>query len=99
MVGAEQERELAVAWHVHGDEEALRRLVGSHLRLVIKTARGYGGYGLPVLELISEGNVGLMQAPKKLDPERESGRGSCRERVCMIVLTTEVAITFKKKKK
>src|SRR3546814_8237207 len=70
MVGAEQERELAVAGHVHGDEEALRRLVGSHLRLVIKTARGYGGYGLPLPELISEGNVGLMQAAKKFDPER-----------------------------
>ncbi len=70
MLDAERERELAIAWHDRGDEEALRQLVGSHLRLVIKTARSYGGYGLPISELISEGNVGLMQAAKKFDPER-----------------------------
>jgi DNA-directed RNA polymerase sigma subunit (sigma70/sigma32) len=52
------------------DEEAARRLLGSHLRLVIKIARGFAGYGLPLGELIAEGNVGLMQALAKFEPER-----------------------------
>ncbi len=70
MLTVEQEQELARAWRDRGDPEALRLLVGSHLRLVIKIARGYTGYGLPVAELIAEGNVGLMQAAEKFDPDR-----------------------------
>src|SRR5580693_6187527 len=54
----------------HGDAEAARRLVTSHLRLVAKIAMGYRGYGLPVSEIVSEGNVGLMQAVKRFEPER-----------------------------
>ncbi len=66
----EREQELARAWRNHGDETALRDLLGSHLRLVIKIARGFAGYGLPLSDLISEGNVGLMQAARKFEPER-----------------------------
>jgi RNA polymerase sigma-32 factor len=61
---------LAKRWREHGDAEAAHRLVTSHLRLVAKIAMGYRGYGLPVSELISEGNVGMMQAVKRYDPER-----------------------------
>ena len=61
---------LAKAWREHGDTEAAHRLVTSHLRLVAKIAMGYRGYGLPVAELISEGNVGMMQAVKRFDPDR-----------------------------
>jgi RNA polymerase sigma-32 factor len=70
MLSPERERELAVAWRERGDRKALQELVGSHLRLVVKIARGFGGYGLPVEDLIAEGNVGLMQAAEKFDPER-----------------------------
>jgi RNA polymerase sigma-32 factor len=70
MLTAEREQELARAWRRHGDEAALRDLVGSHLRLVIKIARGFAGYGLPLSDLIAEGNVGLMQAAQKFEPER-----------------------------
>jgi RNA polymerase sigma-32 factor len=71
MLSPEREQELARAWRNHGDEAALRDLVGSHLRLVIKIARGgFGGYGLPISDLIAEGNVGLMQAAQKFDPDR-----------------------------
>jgi RNA polymerase sigma-32 factor len=70
MLTAETERELAVAWQERGDRDALQRLVGSHLRLVIKVARSNSGYGLPIAELIAEGNVGLMQAAQKFDPSR-----------------------------
>jgi RNA polymerase sigma-32 factor len=70
MLSPEQERDLATAWRERGDEEALRLLTGSHLRLVIKIARGFAGYGLPASELIAEGNVGLMQAAQKFDSER-----------------------------
>src|SRR5918993_5688727 len=70
MLKPEQERDLALAWRDHRDEEALRQLTGSHLRLVIKIARGFAGYGLPGSELIAEGNVGLMQAAQKFDPDR-----------------------------
>jgi RNA polymerase sigma-32 factor len=66
----ERERELAFAWRDHGDREALRQLTGSHLRLVVKIARGFSGYGLPLADLIAEGNLGLMQAAQKFDPER-----------------------------
>jgi RNA polymerase sigma-32 factor len=70
MLSPEREQELARAWRNHGDEAALRDLVGSHLRLVIKIARGFGGYGLPISDLIAEGNVGLMQAAQKFEPDR-----------------------------
>jgi RNA polymerase sigma-32 factor len=70
MLTAETERELAVAWQERGDKDALQRLIGSHLRLVIKVARSNSGYGLPIAELIAEGNVGLMQAAQKFDPSR-----------------------------
>ena len=61
---------LAKAWREKDDVEAAHKLVTSHLRLVAKIAMGYRGYGLPVSELISEGNVGMMQAVKRFDPER-----------------------------
>jgi RNA polymerase sigma-32 factor len=70
MLSQEREQDLARAWHDHGDEAALRDLIGSHLRLVIKIARGLAGYGLPISDLIAEGNVGLMQAAQKFDPDR-----------------------------
>src|SRR5258707_12783904 len=70
MLSPEREQELALAWRDHRDEAALRELVGSHLRLVIKIARGFAGYRLPVSDLIAEGNVGLMQAAQKFDPDR-----------------------------
>jgi len=70
MLSPERERELAVAWRDYSDEAALRELVGSHLRLVIKIARSFAGYGLLVSDLIAEGNVGLMQAAQKFDPDR-----------------------------
>jgi RNA polymerase sigma-32 factor len=70
MLSPEREQELTLAWRDHADEAALRDLVGSHLRLVIKIARGFAGYGLAVSDLIAEGNVGLMQAAQKFDPDR-----------------------------
>ena len=70
MLQPEEEYMLAKAWREHGDADAAQRLVTSHLRLVAKIAMGYRGYGLPVAELISEGNVGMMQAVKRFDPER-----------------------------
>ncbi|AWK85586.1 RNA polymerase sigma factor RpoH [Azospirillum thermophilum] len=70
ILAPEAERTLAVAWRDKGDAGALERLVGSHLRLVIKIARGFGGYGLPLVDLVAEGNVGLMQAAQKFDPDR-----------------------------
>jgi RNA polymerase sigma-32 factor len=66
----ETEYMLAKRYQEHGDPEAAAQLVTSHLRLVAKIAMGYRGYGLPVSELISEGNIGLMQGVKKFDPER-----------------------------
>ena len=70
MLEAAEEFMLAKRWREHGDVEAAHKLVTSHLRLVAKIARGYRGYGLPVSELISEGNVGMMQAVKRFDPDR-----------------------------
>ncbi len=67
---AEQELELTQRWRDERDPEALRLLIGSHLRLVVKMARGYSGYGLPLGELISQGHLGLMQAVAKFDPDR-----------------------------
>jgi len=70
MLEAQEEYMLAKAWREHDDSEAAHKLVTSHLRLVAKIAMGYRGYGLPIGELISEGNVGMMQAVKRFDPER-----------------------------
>src|SRR5215468_3419548 len=70
LLDQQEEYMLAKRWREHGDTEAAHRLVTSHLRLVAKIAMGYRGYGLPVSELISEGNVGMMQAVKRYDPER-----------------------------
>ncbi|MCB4823868.1 RNA polymerase sigma factor RpoH [Roseicella aerolata] len=70
MLSPEEELNLARRWRDNGDERAAHKLVTSHLRLVAKIAMGYRGYGLPVGELISEGNVGMMQAVKRFDPDR-----------------------------
>jgi RNA polymerase sigma-32 factor len=70
MLNAEEEYMLAKSWRESGNLKAAHKLVTSHLRLVAKIAMGYRGYGLPVNELISEGNIGLMQAVKKFDPEK-----------------------------
>jgi len=70
MLEANEEYMLAKTWREHGDTESAHRLVTSHLRLVAKIAMGYRGYGLPISELISEGNVGMMQAVKRFDPDR-----------------------------
>ena len=66
----EEEFQLAKDWSDHGDVDSAHKLVTSHLRLVAKIAMGYRGYGLPVSELISEGNIGMMQAVKRFDPDR-----------------------------
>ena len=70
ILSPEEEYMLAKRWQQHQDPEAARRLVTSHLRLVAKIAMGYRGYGLPVSEIVSEGNVGLMQAVKRFDPDK-----------------------------
>ena len=70
ILTAEEEYMLAKRYKEHGDTQAAHKLVTSHLRLVAKIAMGYRGYGLPVTDLISEGNVGIMQAVKKFDPEK-----------------------------
>ena len=70
MLDAEEEYMLAKNWKEHGNLQSAHKLVTSHLRLVAKIAMGYRGYGLPVNELISEGNIGLMQAVKKFDPDK-----------------------------
>jgi RNA polymerase sigma-32 factor len=70
MLTADEEYVLARSFSEHGDVQAAHKMVTSHLRLVAKIAMGYRGYGLPLNELISEGNVGLMQAVKRFDPER-----------------------------
>ena len=70
MLAAEEEYMLAKRWQEHEDSVAAHKLVTSHLRLVAKIAMGYRGYGLPLSELISEGNVGMMQAVKRFDPDR-----------------------------
>ena len=70
ILEAEEEFMLAKSWREHGDSDAAHKLVTSHLRLVAKIAMGYRGYGLPMGELISEGNVGMMQAVKRFEPDR-----------------------------
>src|SRR6202790_4231411 len=67
LLEPQEEYMLAKSWREHGDRDAAHRLVTSHLRLVAKIAAGYRGYGLPISEGISEGNVGLMQAVKRLE--------------------------------
>ena len=70
LLEPQEEFMLAKRWREHGDSQAAHRLVTSHLRLVAKIAMGYRGYGLPIGEVISEGNVGLMQAVKKFEPDK-----------------------------
>ena len=70
MLEKDEEFMLAKRWAEDGDTEAAEKMVTSHLRLVAKIAMGYRGYGLPIGEVISEGNVGLMQAVKKFDPDK-----------------------------
>jgi RNA polymerase sigma-32 factor len=70
MLEPQEEYMLAKSWREHGEVDAAHKLVTSHLRLVAKIAMGYRGYGLPLNELISEGNVGMMQAVKRFEPER-----------------------------
>src|SRR6266511_4272305 len=70
MLERREEYMLAKRWRRHGDREAAHKLVTSHLRLVAKIAMGYRGYGLPISEVISEGNVGLMQALERFEPEK-----------------------------
>src|SRR4029453_9929021 len=70
MLQPHEEYMLAKRWREHGDHEAAHKLANSHLRLVAKIARGYRGYGLPISDVISEGNVGLMQAVQRFKPEK-----------------------------
>jgi RNA polymerase sigma-32 factor len=70
LLTPEEEYMLGKSWKEHGDTQAAHRLVTSHLRLVAKIAMGYRGYGLPLTDLISEGNVGMMQAVKRFDPDK-----------------------------
>ncbi len=70
MLEPQQEYMLAKRWKEHGDRDAAHKLVTSHLRLVAKIAMGYRGYGLPINEVVSEGNIGLMQAVKRFEPEK-----------------------------
>src|SRR5215207_3559223 len=70
MLEPQQEYMLAKSWREHGDRDAAHQLVTSHLRLVARIAMGYRGYGLPIGEVISEGNVGLMQAVKRFEPDK-----------------------------
>jgi RNA polymerase sigma-32 factor len=70
MLQPEEEYMLAKRWREHGDRDAAQRLITSHLRLVAKISMGYRGYGLPIGEVVSEGNVGLMQAVKRFEPEK-----------------------------
>jgi RNA polymerase sigma-32 factor len=70
MLEPHEEYMLAKRWREHGDHEAAHKLVNSHLRLVAKIARRYRGYGLPISDVISEGNVGLMHAVQRFKPEK-----------------------------
>jgi len=70
MLEPHEEYMLAKRWREHGDHQAAHKLVNSHLRLVARIAKGYRGYGLPISEVISEGNVGLMQAIKRFEPDK-----------------------------
>src|ERR1700694_3356076 len=70
MLERDQEFRLAKRWREQGDRDAANQIVTSHLRLAAKIAMGYRGYGLPIAEIVSEGNVGLMQALNRFEPER-----------------------------
>lgn len=70
VLSSEEEFELATKWHQKEDNEARQKLLDSHQRLVLKIASGYRGYGLPVSDLVAEGNIGMMQAIKRFDPEK-----------------------------
>lgn len=70
MLPVEEEQHLACLWRDDNDSSAMHQIVNSHLRLVAKIAKGYRGYGLPIGDLISEGNIGMMQAAKRFDPDR-----------------------------
>jgi RNA polymerase sigma-32 factor len=70
MLKPQEESMLAKRWREHEDPEAAHRLITSHLRLVAKIAMGYRGYGLPFAEVVSEGNVGLIQALKRFEPDK-----------------------------
>jgi RNA polymerase sigma-32 factor len=70
ILGLDEEQHLARGWRDAKDAEAAKQLLGSHLRLVVKIARGFGGYRVPLADLVAEGNVGLMQALARFDPER-----------------------------
>ena len=70
MLAPDEEFMLGKRWKEHGDTKAAHKLITSHLRLVAKIAMGYRGYGLPIGEVISEGNIGLMQAVKKFEPDK-----------------------------
>src|ERR1700735_82774 len=70
MLEPQEQFMLAKSWREHGDRDAAHKLVTSHLRLVAKIAMGYRGYGLPICEVISAGNVGLMQSVKRFEPEK-----------------------------
>jgi RNA polymerase sigma-32 factor len=70
VLSLQREQSLATAWRENGDRMALEHLLGSHLRLVVKTARGFSGYGVALSDLVAEGNIGLIQAAGKFDPER-----------------------------
>ncbi len=69
MLSADEERELAERLHYKGDIDAAKGLILSHLRFVVHVARGYSGYGLPMADLVQEGNIGLMKAVKRFNPE------------------------------
>ncbi|MCE1685716.1 sigma-70 family RNA polymerase sigma factor, partial [Enterobacter hormaechei] len=69
MLSAEEERELAKRLHYQGDLDAAKKLILSHLRFVVHVARSYAGYGLPQADLIQEGNIGLMKAVRRFNPE------------------------------
>jgi RNA polymerase sigma-32 factor len=70
VLSLQREQSLVTAWRERGDRTALEHLLGSHVRLVVKTARGFSGYGMALSDLVAEGNIGLMQAAEKFDPER-----------------------------
>src|SRR6202049_4896262 len=70
MLERQEEYMLAKRWREHSDRDAAHKLVASHLRLVAKIAMGYRGYGLPISEVISEGNIGLLQAVERFEPEK-----------------------------
>ena len=70
MLEPHEEHMLAKRWREHGDHVAAHKLVTSHLRLVVRIAMGYRGYGLPISEVISEGNIGLMQSIKRFEPDK-----------------------------